>query len=226
MQQHDARLLIVDPLMAFLVGVDANRDQDVRRVLHRLGAIASQCRCAVVCVRLLNKSDGGKAIFRGSSSIGLIGQARTGLLLAQDPDDDTKRILAVCKCNLAVRPMSLRFGLENQNDASRIRWCGTSPYQADRLVERPMSEEKKERVRERKERERSGRDTLRRCEELIRGTLGSFGMPHQSLKAECVEAGFAERTIQRAIERLGLVSKRQYGMRFLYMPAKNEKPAT
>ena len=39
-KEHDARLLIIDPLMAFLCGADANKDQEVRRVLYKLSKIA------------------------------------------------------------------------------------------------------------------------------------------------------------------------------------------
>jgi len=42
----------------------------------------------------------------------VIGHARTGLLVAQYPDDDEQRILAASKCNMAVKPASLRFALE------------------------------------------------------------------------------------------------------------------
>ena len=39
--------------------------------------------------------------------IGIIGAARSGLLAARDPDDETRRVLAVTKANLAERAPSL-----------------------------------------------------------------------------------------------------------------------
>jgi hypothetical protein len=140
-RDNDARLLIIDPLFAFLYGADANKDQEIRRVLYKLSKIAEKYHCAVVCMRHLNKGSGQKAIYRGNSSIGVIGHARTGLLVAEDPDDEHKRILAVSKCNLGPRPQSLRFVLEPFEDVCRVGWCGTSPYNADRLVQAPKSEE-------------------------------------------------------------------------------------
>ena len=74
---HGARLLVIDPLMAFLIGVDAGRDQDVRRALHRLARLAERQRCAVVCLRHLNKTDGDKALYRGGGGIGIIAAARS-----------------------------------------------------------------------------------------------------------------------------------------------------
>ena len=73
-----ARLLVIDPLMAYLTGVDASRDQDVRRALFRLARLAERLGCAVVCLRHLNKTHGDKAIYRGGGSIGIIGAGAVG----------------------------------------------------------------------------------------------------------------------------------------------------
>jgi RecA-family ATPase len=75
--EQGARLLIVDPLLAFLAGADANCDQHIRRVLQQISALAQQHTCAVICVRHLNKGASPKAVYRGSGSIGVIGHART-----------------------------------------------------------------------------------------------------------------------------------------------------
>jgi hypothetical protein len=211
--KQGARLLIIDPLLAFLAGADANCDQHIRRVLQQISAMAQEHGCAVICVRHLNKGASPKAVYRGSGSIGVIGHARTGLIVAQDPDDDEQRVLAVSKCNLAVKPASLRFALEDHDGVSRIAWRGTAPYRANQLVERPPSPEQ----RERRWRERA-------CEDFLRGLL-SFAMPIQSVKAECHEAGFSMRTTERAAHNLGLVRTRSYGMNMWSMPKEGEEAA-
>src|SRR5207237_5685525 len=126
-----------------LFGSDANKDQEIRRVLYRLSQIAERCRGAATTVRHLNKGHGGKALYRGNMSIGVIGHARAGLLVAEDPDDAGTRVLAVTKCNLAARPASLRFALEPVGDVCRIDWRGPSSYHADQLVASPRTEEQK-----------------------------------------------------------------------------------
>jgi len=69
-QQVDARLVVVDPLVAFL-GAEFNtfKDQDVRRAMLPLAIMADQCGVCVLCVRHLNKSGGRNAIYRGGCSI-------------------------------------------------------------------------------------------------------------------------------------------------------------
>jgi hypothetical protein len=212
--QHGARLLIVDPLLAFLAGADANCDQHIRRVLSQISSLADEHGCAVICVRHLNKGTSPKAVYRGSGSIGMIGHARTGLVVAQDPDDDEQRILAVSKCNLAVKPASLRFALLDHDGVSRVAWRGTAPYQANHLVERPPSADQRQR-----------RQAERACEDFIRRLLGSYGMQIRSVKAECQDAGFSLRTTERAAHNLGLVYTRDYGMNMWRLPKAVSDPA-
>jgi RecA-family ATPase len=114
--ERGVKLVILDPLMGALsAGVNAHRDQDVRRALAPLAAMAQRTGAAIVIVRHLNKAEEKSAIYRGGGSIGIIGAARVGLLVARDPDatspDDPRRVLAVAKCNLARESRALRFSL-------------------------------------------------------------------------------------------------------------------
>lgn len=105
--QVSAKLLIVDPLMAYLPGkVDSHRDQDIRRSLAPLASLAAETGVAVLVIRHLNKTEGKNALYRGGGSIGIIGAARSGLLVAKDPDDPDgeRRILVPTKSNLAKLP--------------------------------------------------------------------------------------------------------------------------
>jgi hypothetical protein len=44
------------------------------------------------------------ALFGGGGSIGIIGAARVGILVAKHPVDESQRIIAVIKCNVAAVP--------------------------------------------------------------------------------------------------------------------------
>ena len=122
---HDAALLIVDPLMAYL-GADTNahRDQDVRRALAPLATLLDRTGCAGLLIRHLNKAQTSAALYRGGGSIGIIGAARFGLLVAKDPEDAAARILAPTKCNIGPEPPALRYRLEGVpgSDAARVAW--------------------------------------------------------------------------------------------------------
>ena len=132
----DARMVMVDPLVAYLSStVNSWRDQDVRHALHQLADLAQETDAAVTAVRHLTKGSGGFAVYRGGGSIGIIGAARSGLLVAKDPDNETDRVLAVVKANLAPEAPSLSYHIETaNNDTSRIVWGGESPHSANMLV--------------------------------------------------------------------------------------------
>ena len=135
-RQFGARLLVIDPLMAYLTGADASVDQEVRRALFKLSRLAERRECAVVCLRHLSKVGGDKAVYRGGGSIGIVAAARSGLVVAADPDQPGRRILAAAKCNLALPPRPLRFALEAADGVCRVRWLGQADVTADELVRR------------------------------------------------------------------------------------------
>lgn len=136
-------LVVVDVLMAFLpAGIDSHRDQDVRTVLSQLAAMAERTHCCVLLLRHLNKSSGGSPLYRGGGSIGIVGAARVGLLAAVDPEDDTRRVLAATKSNLAAMPTALSYQLVDSPDhgCARIEWLGDSGHSAGALLVNHSSE--------------------------------------------------------------------------------------
>ena len=79
-----AKLVIVDPVMAYLPGgTDSYKDQHVRQALAPLCKLARERGFALLVVAHLNKSvEQVKAIYRAGGSIGIAGNARSLLLAA------------------------------------------------------------------------------------------------------------------------------------------------
>jgi hypothetical protein len=190
-----AALLIVDPVTAYLGDrINSHRDQDCRRALWPLAKLAEETGAAVVVIRHLNKAVGGNPLYRGGGSIGIIGAARSGLLVAQDPDNPDKRILASTKCNLAKKPPSLVFALDTApNGALRIGWIGESPHTAESLLAVPRDDE--------------DRDATQEAVEVLRAILSGGRLPAADVKREARKAGLSDRTLQRAKAMLGVRSR-------------------
>ncbi|MGH3623702.1 MAG: AAA family ATPase [Sciscionella sp.] len=132
-----ARLLIVDVLMAYLpTKVDSHRDQDVRSILAVLAQLGERTGCTVLLLRHLNKTGAGAAVYRGGGSIGIIGAARAGYVVAPDPDDEEQRVLACTKNNLAPMPPSLTYRLESApgSHVARVVWGAESTHSAGDLL--------------------------------------------------------------------------------------------
>jgi putative DNA primase/helicase len=133
----DARLVILDPILAFLDrSINVNSDQSVRRALLPLTLLAERHRCVMQMVRHLNKLLGAKALYRWGGSIGFLAACRSGWLVAPDPDDPDRRVFAQLKNNLAEPQPSLAYSIEGGRDDPRICWHGESAHTADALLTR------------------------------------------------------------------------------------------
>jgi AAA domain-containing protein len=132
----EAKLVIIDPLMAFInPRLDPYKDQDVRQALTPLKIMAEDKGAAVVIVRHFTKDSDKKAIHRGGGSIAIGGVARSGLLVAEHPEDEDRRVLAPFKSNLAKLAPSLEFSLVGAgNGAVRVQWGEETTLGADALL--------------------------------------------------------------------------------------------
>lgn len=194
-----AKLVIVDPIMAFLdAATDAHRDQDMRAVLRLIAATAERTGAAILVVRHLRKG-AGSALYRGAGSIGIVGAARSALLVAADPDDPEQRVLAASKCNLAPLAPSLRWQLVDQGGVARVEWLGVADgVTADDLarVADPAGSDE-------------GASDLDRAVEALREVLADGPVPtRQAMAAASELAGCSVRTVERARQRLGVEAVR------------------
>jgi putative DNA primase/helicase len=192
-----ARLVIVDPLMAFLSGeTNSHRDQDVRRALAPLAGLAERTGACVLVVRHLNKAPGNNPLYRGGGSIGIIGAARMAFVVGKDPQDENRRVLASTKNNLAKPPKTLMFTLEeDESGAVRVNWLGESEVSAHQLLATPREEEYA--------------DARSEAMEFLNDVLANGPLAASQVKEEAEEAGISERTLWRAKKVLGVMAYRE-----------------
>jgi RecA-family ATPase len=192
-----ARLVVVDPLMAFLSG-DANshRDQDVRRALAPLAGLAERTGASVLVVRHLNKAMANNPLYRGGGSIGIIGAARMAFVVGKDPQDENRRVLASTKNNLAMPPASLMFGLTEADSGSvKVNWLGQSEVSAKDILATPQDQEHAEARGE--------------AVEFLNDVLSDGPVAASQVKEEAEDAAISERTLARAKKALGVMSYRE-----------------
>jgi hypothetical protein len=209
-----AKLVIIDPLMAFLSSnSNAHKDQDIRRALAPLARMAERTGAAVVLVRHLNKAPGGNALYRGGGSIGIIGAARSGLLVGIDPEDENVRVLAGQKSNLSPLPESLAYRIMTAvNGAARIEYAGKSTANANALLRIPQDPEE--------------RSALGEAVEFLREELKDGPIMAKELKATASRFDIAPRTLDRAKNTLRVVSQKQGQEGWVWhLPGKEDRNA-
>lgn len=138
-----AGLIIVDPLMAALPGaVDSHSDHNIRSILAPLSKLAQETGATVLIVRHLNKGGGGNALYRGGGSIGIVAAARAAYVVGKDPQDETRRILAVAKLNIAEEPRSLVYRVAvNEDERPFLSWEGETDLTANDLLAPPETKQ-------------------------------------------------------------------------------------
>jgi RecA/RadA recombinase len=193
------RLVIIDPISAYMGQTDSHNNSQVRTVMAELGRLAAHHRVAVVCVTHLNKrGEGGRAVYRTMGSLAFAAAARVVLLVAKHPEDENKRVVMTVKSNVGREATSLAYQIVETLDtgASLVHWLDEEvPFTADEL-----------------ERCDEGIDALSDAgewlSELLRCSPGGQVETSIVLK-EAEAAGFPAKTLRRAKRRLGVQAKRE-----------------
>ncbi len=201
----DARLLIIEPLAAFLPGVQANMDTAMRPILYSLRLLAEKHRCAIITMRHLNKSGDTKAIYRGNMTIGVSGAARSHFMAGNHPHDDSKFVLAMGKVNCGKKPKAQAYALREHTELAvpQVQWLGECDYTADEIVGHQHPDEKQQ--------QRQSRNQRDQCAEFIARMFEQAGeeMPAAEAMARCVQAGFSDGTIKRGTRQTRRRPRRQ-----------------
>lgn len=119
----DVRLIVVDPISAYMGGSDGNSNVETREVLEPLSEMANRLRISVVAVTHLNKGGGGgnqNAVQRFHGSIAFIAAARSAFAVLEDPDNPERRFFLEAKNNLAKKNKGLVFRTEQREVAEGI----------------------------------------------------------------------------------------------------------
>jgi len=117
----DIRLLTIDPISAYLAGVDSHKNTDMRAVLSPWADLASRYRVAIVCISHLNKGQ-GSAMYRTAGSIAFMAAARAAFSVSKDKDDELRRLVLPVKNNLGPDEGGLAYRVGTENGVPRIEW--------------------------------------------------------------------------------------------------------
>lgn len=192
-EANDTRLIIMDPLMAYLGG-DAHKDQDIRKALEPIARMTQDTGAAFLIVRHLNKRTGVAAVYRGGGSVGIGAAARSVMLVGKHPANPSWRVLCSVKGNLSGEVPSLAFRLVTQDGVGRIHWEGTCNLTADQVLA------SSEAMPERPERNAATK--------LLQEMLADGPRPKSEIVEEARRMKIATRTLDRAGSDLGVLSTR------------------
>ena len=126
-----ARLLILDPIQAYLGGgMDMNRANEARDMTKKLGALAEKTKCAIILIGHMNKASGNKAAYRGMGSIDFFAVARSVLLVGRVEGESNTRAVVQIKNNLAAFGHPKAFALSEDG----FKWLGDYEITVDEVL--------------------------------------------------------------------------------------------
>jgi putative DNA primase/helicase len=211
----DTRLVVVDPLSAYLGDSNSHKDAEIRALLAPLADLAGKHGVAVLGVMHLNKNAGGKALHRVSGSLAFVAAARAAWLVSEDKANPKRRLFLPVKNNLAANGGGLAFGIvTGENGQPCLAWeIGEVNVSADEALEE-----------DRENNEPRQQETIWLADLLKDGPIITSEM-----QTEARSAGFSWSTIRRVANDLGVESfKSGFGRSGKWswrLPAKNSQPS-
>jgi archaellum biogenesis ATPase FlaH len=108
--QWRPHLVVIDPIQSY-IGSDSDLQVAVkaRKLMRRIGMLASTYKCAVVLIDHFNKKEGTKDLYRGLGSIDVVAAARSVLQVEKCEEDEEVRIVKQIKNSLESNGADLKF---------------------------------------------------------------------------------------------------------------------
>ena len=192
----DCRLIVIDPVSGYLLGVDDNRNAVLRIVLAPLNRLAERLGAAVVLVNHLTKEGSANGKRRVQGSMAFVGACRANYLFATDPEDLTGRCVLMLDNggNVAPPAPTLAYMIEDRDNGPQVTWhdepVPITVEQALRPRPSPAGEE---------EQAFFGRES----DQWLREMLAAGPVLYTNILNVGKSAGFTRDTLRRAKERIG-----------------------
>jgi putative DNA primase/helicase len=184
----DCRLVVVDPITAYLGETDSHKNADVRALLHPLCELADRRGVAVVAVTHLNKGNGAAAMYRATGSLAFVATARAAWLVTRAANDASRRLLLPMKNNLGGDTRGMAFTIRG----GVVEWEPEPvPMDADQALAAL-----------------AGGDDRDDVGDWLREGLAGRRVPVTELMADAEANGITPKQLRGAMKRIGAKSRR------------------
>lgn len=201
----NTRLVIIDPISAYMGSTNCHTNAEVRRCLAPLVSLAEKHKVSVVCITHLNKAEGLSAMNRVIDSIALVATARIAWLIGADPKDpsESRKILALLKTNNSGPTKGLAFRIQEDHLVFEHEELDVNP---NALITPGAS---------------GACSSLSLAKEWLLGVLADGAVPADEIYARAREDGIPANALERARKELGIRPRKEgfgAGGRWVWMP--------
>jgi putative DNA primase/helicase len=197
----ETRLVVIDPVSAYMGRVDSHKNAEVRSdILDPLAELAERRNVTVLAVTHFNKGSAGNSLERISGSVAFPAAARVVWGFARDPEDPIRRLMLFGKSNVGPEMPGLAFRIVGtENGRATIEWmAGEVAANLNEVLSREAEQQ----------REASTGRKSEAAVELLREMLANGARLNSDIEAAAEAAGISERTLRRAKLQLGVTQHR------------------
>lgn len=207
----DIRLVVIDPIsqLVGVAGANDNRETELRALLGPLSEMMNRFTDAGLMIKHLNKSVNSKVIHRIAGSMAYTNLCRCVFAVAPDPEEEKKKYLLPVKFNLAEKPRTIAFRLEDLGEEAgmetleryhsrlspenrlklakqffRVKWEGQTDARADDVMAPTLKA--------------GGTNKVVRCSKWMEEFLQQFSFPSNEILEAGKKAGFSFDNIKEA----------------------------
>ena len=193
-QWDDVRLVILDPVSAYMGGAESHNNAGIRSVLAPLQALAERTGVAVVAISHLTKRAAASVMYRTMGSLAFVSAARAAWVTVPDRATPGRTLLVPVKCNLASGVTGLAYRIVPHPENPALPTVAWEPEPVALTAEEAMAA-----------------PSLTRREEAaawLAGLLSGGPLPCEEVERRAKEAGYSVATLRRAKQELGVEAHR------------------
>jgi hypothetical protein len=204
----NVKLVVIDPIGAFMAGRDTNNDSDSRALLAPLKTLAEKYGVAIVIVAHTGKAKGvASAVHRILGTVGLPNACRSVFVVATNPNEEDAYVFDHARCNLARTQGVMAYTIDgctvkgadgSEIETSKAVWHGITSMTADEAL--AVAEERNSKTTE--------------AAEWLSETL-TDNQAHYigDILRQGEDKGYSRATVYRAVKTLPIKSNKPFGGR-------------
>lgn len=196
----NAKLLVIDPIQAYLGEADIASASGMRKVLRQLSLWAAMYDCAVVLIGHLNKKQSSKELYRSLGSIDLVAAARS-VIQVEHMEDDAISVVHHVKSSLSPKGRDLFFSIDSSR---KLEWLDIDP---DKYPSTDVSYEVQEKMTKQA-----------RAADILRVMLADGPVAVSEIRTLFMKENISERTIMSTKKQMGIKSIKRDGAWYWQLP--------
>ena len=186
----DVRMIVLDPITAYMGDLNANNNSEVRTALAPVAALAAKHNITIIGLNHHNKRQDLSYMYRGLGSTAFVAQARSVWGVMADKEDPETKIFCPIKTNYSINATGLKYKIiDGVVTFADDPWLG----QADDMIADKA-------------------DNTKRIDEAVKwleAQLGKADVASDFLLEEGKTAGFSRNLLFRAKDRLSVKARRR-----------------